>query len=367
MLGDDRRHQETRHRDRRQEDVEEQERFVRPEVGERAEAPSGAPDRHGHEHHHGQNRLSWAEAKRRPQEDRKRQERQRIAWRREIREQKLADEENGEEECSGVPPAVAQRAERIGRGPQDEGRGEQQGARPVAQPPGQPDGPVVRPRCVAGQTERRGSDGRAHHRADQTSQDGEPKDVAGTLEGGRAVGEAPDEVASDEAFQGVADGDRQGRGERPVDGKVHGKGPDEDAGPHPIPEQQERGQRQPGGRPERCRTGVDRGERQSEPPHEDVRRRERRDDPDRSPRGQRGAKHATSQSSPGGGVLDSPCGTISRPMRRSRPTGAPADAARRATRPQSMLAGMAGGRRERRGRAGWPGEGVDSASFGAYV
>ena len=141
--------------------------------------------------------------------------------------------------------------------PDDQQRREHERSRDVAEPPGQPDRARVGPRRVAAEDQARDADGRAQHRGGETRAEHEREDRAGQREGVAPVREAPHERGAGERLRGVAGGDPQRGGDGSRGGDVGHERAQEDRGPPSVSAEHERGERDPGRRPERGRAGVD--------------------------------------------------------------------------------------------------------------
>ena len=130
----------------------------------------------------------------------------------------------------------------------DEGR-EDEIAGGIAQPPGQPDGPELRPRNVPAECQAREPDGGADGRARQGGEPHEREDVARAIEHRRAIRQAADEVRPHQRLQRIARRDPQRRPYRPRRGDVrHGTLQRRWPARHGRPA--------PGTRRRRCRSGA---------------------------------------------------------------------------------------------------------------
>ena len=94
--------------------------------------------------------------------------------------------------------------------------------------------------------------------------------MALALEGLPATGEPSHQVGPHQRLQGVAEGDCQGSAHRARRREIYDEGPDEDGGPDPAPEDEERHQGDSRGGPHRGGAGVHEGELQSELAGHDV-------------------------------------------------------------------------------------------------
>src|SRR6266567_1227888 len=143
--------------------------------------------------------------------------------------------------------------------PEEEERSDNYRADRVPQPPRGPDGPVPRPVSDSRQGQSRDADRCAYCCADHACKEGEFENVSGPLKGMLAAGEAPYQVRTDHAFEGVSNGDADRSCYGTRCGQIHQECPRQDRGPDAVAEDQEGGQCDPRARPYRRRACMYRG------------------------------------------------------------------------------------------------------------
>ena len=103
---------------------------------------------------------------------------------------------------------------------------------------------------------------RAHRGADHAGQERVAEGVGGPVERIAAIRPAVDEVGPHQSLERVPRRDPEAGGDRAGGGEVDEERSGEDGGPHFVAEGEQGGQRDPGGRPDGGRAGID--ERQPE-------------------------------------------------------------------------------------------------------
>ncbi len=237
------------HGHRAEERLQEQQRLVRRGAGERTEASHRAPDRRHRQERDRGRRLALTEAKRRPDQGRQAEEGQRLAD--ESAEHEGPDCEQHREQTRPLEhaPSTARHFEALT--PEHQQGTDDQRAHRVSEPPREPDRRIVAPAGVAPERQAADADRRAHGRAEQAAQHDELEDVLSAVESAAAVREEPHELGAQTSLEGVADRDAERGEDRSGRGEVHEKRADENGGPDPRSQQQERRERDPGGRPHR--------------------------------------------------------------------------------------------------------------------
>ena len=247
------------------EGLQQEKRLVEILPDEGAVPVERAPQGHRAENERRGRRLPLAETKGSPHEGRHSEEVDRIAGRSakergaedELADQLQGDEEGGRfEQLEGAPPRPG-----LG-GPEDQEGGHQDVARGIPEPPREPDGARIAPRGEAREDQAAHADGGAYHGADHGGQEEELDHFLAVHEGMPSGGEAPDQVDAEDRFERIAGRDaercRHGAGRR----DIGHEGSDEDAGPHPASQQEQRGQGDSRGRPHRGGAGMHQGQLQ---------------------------------------------------------------------------------------------------------
>ena len=261
--------------------LHEHEGLVRIEPMKRADAAERAPDRDAREDRGRRDCLTQAEAERDRDEERKAQKLERKVLRL-LRTEAAEDEKGRSEDADQEQDRIQPRLAFGGRGrllePDQQKRGDEQDARRVPEPPREPDRPKVLPRREAREAETERTDRGAQESARARRESGEAEDVARALESVAPPCETSDQPGGDDRLERVADGDSDrghGGARRP---EVGDERTDEDSRPHPGPEEEKRGNRDPARRPQGRGARVQ--VREGEPQHSraDIDRGEGRDD-----------------------------------------------------------------------------------------
>ena len=133
--------------------------------------------------------------------------------------------------------------------PDEQGRREEQDAHRVAEPPNEPETAECAPRLQPARAEAR----RAHRRRQRGAEArGEAQQAHHVPDAIEALVEmdAAEQPRGGDGLERVAGGDREGRAQALVGQRVRGEGPQPDAGPGPEAEDEQRRQRDAGGRPD---------------------------------------------------------------------------------------------------------------------
>src|SRR5262249_19024625 len=141
--------------------------------------------------------------------------------------------------------------------PENQGRGNQQSATGVSQPPREPNGKVPSPLGRIGERQTDYAPGGAHRGAEERCQEGKLENIRGPLENSSAIGKSLDEPDGDQGFERVSQGNSQGRRERRwIKGRgfqelyqVYDEGAQENTRPEAISKNQQRGEADARGRP----------------------------------------------------------------------------------------------------------------------
>ena len=133
--------------------------------------------------------------------------------------------------------------------PGEEHGSDQQIGRRVAQPPGPPQRAVIGPRLNVAQTEGGHTDGGAHRRADHGAEQHDPNRVLQPFDGIIEADEPAVQRRSDDRLECVAGGDGRRDGKWLMRRGVRDEGSEKDGGPHLGAVEQERCEREAGGRP----------------------------------------------------------------------------------------------------------------------
>ena len=162
--------------------------------------------------------------------------------------------------------------------PGQDDRRDEQVARGIAHPPRPPERSKRRPRLEPADAQTGDADRRAHGGAHQRAAHDQPERIAKPVRRVARPDEATHDKRRSDGFEGVARGDAEGHERRLVVGDVRDEGAEKHAGPRVDAQDDERGERQSGRRPdERHLIGGVR-HREAEPRGNDIDRRKREQD-----------------------------------------------------------------------------------------
>ena len=148
--------------------------------------------------------------------------------------------------------------------PENQRRRDHDVADRVTEPPRQPDARCVLRRHETAQRERGHTDGRGHRRADQRGEQREADDVADAIEHPSPARKPVDQVRREQPFDCIAHRDADGRENGAGGRDIREESTGEDRGPHPVAQEHEGGERDPGGWPDRGDRTVDVRESEAE-------------------------------------------------------------------------------------------------------
>ena len=147
----------------------------------------------------------------------------------------------------------------------------------IAEPPGDPDCPVIRPVSKTAKGETGDAKSRGDHRA---RHDGEREfeNVLGAIESASAAGKSIDEPGAANRFECVSRCDPERRGEVSRSREIDEKCAEKNGRPRAVTEQEQSRERNSRGRPHRRRTVIQEGELQSELARDEINDRDNADD-----------------------------------------------------------------------------------------
>ncbi len=202
-------------------------------------------------------------------------------------EHHLTDGRQQHQQHPGLTDPAGAPGEVTTRRPREQHRGDNQRAHRVPQPPLPPEGSRDGPNRGIPQAEAGDADGGAHRGAQHRRQRDKAENVLRPLERRSKARETAEQVGARDRLQRVPHRDAGRHGQAHARGRVDEEGPQRDARPEPGPEEQERGERDPRGRPYQGHTLVHGGQGQSERRGGDVDGGEQSDEENRGDDGHR--------------------------------------------------------------------------------
>src|SRR6267142_537401 len=255
------------------EGLQQEQRSVLRFAGKGAKAVRGAPGGDRGQEGNGGGGIAAAEAKCGPDQKRNAKELKGIVFQRGVKTA-AEDDPAGERQSRKqegqfnellVSPAQA------GILPPEENQGsDNHGADRVAQPPSGPHGAIYVPVCEFGQGQGGDADGGADRGANDGGKEREFENVLRVFKDTATSGKAIDQVAADEAFECVSDGDAERGDESAGGGEVDEESSGKDGGPSSVAVDQEGGECDAGARPDGSGAGVDVGQSEAELPGDEV-------------------------------------------------------------------------------------------------